>query len=107
MDQSSGQRVEQDEHLAGEAAITRVRDLLSGFRAGMFVTLSADRMSVHARPLALLGDAAAFAGALRDAVADDVPASVERRMAIARQYDWSVQMAQMSAWMETALGARH
>lgn len=49
---------------------------------------------------------ATFARALRDAVADDAPASVERRMSIARQYDWSVQMSQMSAWMESALSAR-
>jgi glycosyltransferase involved in cell wall biosynthesis len=51
-------------------------------------------------------DAAMFAGALRAAVASDSPASVERRMAIAQQYDWTVQISQMSAWMENALAAR-
>jgi glycosyltransferase involved in cell wall biosynthesis len=56
--------------------------------------------------ISFAGDAATFASALRDAVAGDAPASVEHRMAIARQYDWSVQMSQMSAWMESALAAR-
>jgi hypothetical protein len=46
-----------------------------------------------------------FAAALRVAVAEDT-ASVERRMEIARHYDWNVQMSQMSAWMRTALAAR-
>jgi glycosyltransferase involved in cell wall biosynthesis len=47
-----------------------------------------------------------FAAALRLAVAEDTAASVERRIEIARHYDWNVQMSQMSAWMETALAAR-
>jgi glycosyltransferase involved in cell wall biosynthesis len=46
-----------------------------------------------------------FAAAVRRAVAGDT-ASLERRMDIARQYDWSVQMSQMSAWIESALAAR-
>ncbi|MEO8383331.1 MAG: glycosyltransferase [Acidobacteriota bacterium] len=46
-----------------------------------------------------------FAAALRRAVADET-ASAERRMEIARLYDWNVQMSQMSAWMESALAAR-
>jgi glycosyltransferase involved in cell wall biosynthesis len=47
-----------------------------------------------------------FAAALRRAVAEDTPASVERRIEVARHYDWSEQMSQMSAWMESALAAR-
>jgi glycosyltransferase involved in cell wall biosynthesis len=43
-----------------------------------------------------------FAAALRTAVDEDT-ASVERRMEIARHYDWNVQMSQMSAWIESAL----
>jgi glycosyltransferase involved in cell wall biosynthesis len=46
-----------------------------------------------------------FAAALRLAVAEDA-SSVERRMEIARQYDWTVQMSRMSAWIERALAAR-
>jgi glycosyltransferase involved in cell wall biosynthesis len=46
-----------------------------------------------------------FVAALRRAVADDT-ASVERRMEIARLYDWDVQMSRMSEWMENALAAR-
>ncbi|HEV7571103.1 MAG TPA: glycosyltransferase [Thermoanaerobaculia bacterium] len=47
-----------------------------------------------------------FAAALRRAIAEDTPASAERRMEIARHYDWTVQMSQMSAWVESALAAR-
>jgi len=47
-----------------------------------------------------------FAAALRLAVAEDSNTSVERRMEIARHFDWNVQMAQMSAWMESELAAR-
>jgi glycosyltransferase involved in cell wall biosynthesis len=47
-----------------------------------------------------------FAAALRRAIAEDTPASAERRMEIARRYDWNVQMSQMSAWVESALAAR-
>ncbi|MEA2328570.1 MAG: hypothetical protein QOE68_3529, partial [Thermoanaerobaculia bacterium] len=47
-----------------------------------------------------------FAAALRRAIAEDTPASAERRMEIARHYDWSVQMSQMSEWVESALAAR-
>lgn len=46
-----------------------------------------------------------FAAALRLAIAEDTPASAERRMEIARQYDWNVQMSRMSGWMESALAA--
>jgi glycosyltransferase involved in cell wall biosynthesis len=61
----------------------------------------------HPGVISFANDAATFTRALRDAIARDTPASVERRMAIARQYDWSVQMSQMSAWIENALAARH
>ncbi|MGA8808678.1 MAG: glycosyltransferase [Thermoanaerobaculia bacterium] len=47
-----------------------------------------------------------FAAALRRAVAEDTPASVERRIEIARHYDWNVQMSRMSAWIESELAAR-
>jgi glycosyltransferase involved in cell wall biosynthesis len=60
----------------------------------------------HPGVISFARDAATFARSLRDAVADNAPESVERRMAIARRYDWGVQMSQMSAWMESALAAR-
>jgi glycosyltransferase involved in cell wall biosynthesis len=59
----------------------------------------------HPGTIAFADTPATFTAALRRAVADDT-ASVERRMEIARHYDWSVQMSQMSAWMESALAAR-
>jgi glycosyltransferase involved in cell wall biosynthesis len=60
----------------------------------------------HPGTISFADTAETFAAALRKAVADDTPASVERRMEIARQYDWSVQMSLMSEWMESALAAR-
>ena len=60
----------------------------------------------HPGTISFADTAETFAAALRKAVADDTPASVERRMEIARQYDWKVQMSLMSEWMESALAAR-
>jgi glycosyltransferase involved in cell wall biosynthesis len=60
----------------------------------------------HPGTISFADTAQAFADALRRAVAEDTPASVERRMEIARRYDWNVQMALMSEWMESALAAR-
>jgi glycosyltransferase involved in cell wall biosynthesis len=60
----------------------------------------------HPGLISFARDAATFAGALRAAVASDTPASVERRMTIAQQYDWNVQMSRMSAWIESALAER-
>jgi len=44
-----------------------------------------------------------FVAALRTALAEDTVTATERRMEVARHYEWNVQMSQMSAWMETAL----
>jgi len=60
----------------------------------------------HPGVISFASDAATFAAALRRATTDNAPAAVERRMAMAQQYDWSVQMSQMSAWMESAMAAR-
>jgi glycosyltransferase involved in cell wall biosynthesis len=60
----------------------------------------------HPGLIAFASDAATFVRALRQAAADKEPESVERRMEIARHYDWSEQMSQMSAWMESALASR-
>jgi glycosyltransferase involved in cell wall biosynthesis len=54
--------------------------------------------------IAFAPDAATFARALRHAAADKALESVEHRMTIARNYDWSEQMSQMSAWIEDELG---
>ena len=59
----------------------------------------------HPGTISFADTAETFAAALRRAVAEDT-ASVERRMEIARDYDWNVQMSRMSAWMESALAAR-
>ena len=57
-------RIEKDEHLAGDAAVAKVRKLLPSFRAAMFVTGVASGDVIHSRPLALLGDPSIFGGTL-------------------------------------------
>lgn len=58
------ERNEIDEHLAGDPAITKARELLPSFRTAMFVTESPDGAELHMRPLAILGDPAVFGGTL-------------------------------------------
>ena len=64
MDQTSGERTERDEHLTDDAAVARVRELLSSFRTAMFVTRAIDGDGVHTRPLGLQGDPSVFGGTL-------------------------------------------
>ena len=44
-----------------------------------------------------------FVTALRVALSDNAPEAVERRVAVAREYDWSGQMARMTELIEQAL----
>jgi glycosyltransferase involved in cell wall biosynthesis len=44
-----------------------------------------------------------FVAALRIALSDSAPEAVERRVAVAREYDWSGQMARMTELIEQAL----
>jgi glycosyltransferase involved in cell wall biosynthesis len=60
----------------------------------------------HPGVISFASDAATFARALREAAAEKAPASVERRMEIARHYDWSEQMSQLNAWIEGELASR-
>ena len=60
----TGERIEKDEHLAGDEAIAKVRKLLPNFRAAFFATGLSRRTHPHARPLALQGDASVFGGTL-------------------------------------------
>ena len=64
MTNEPAQRMEIDEHLSGAKAIEKVRELLSKFRAGMLVTRAIEADEIHARPIALQGDAASFDGTL-------------------------------------------
>ena len=50
------------EQLSGEAALQKIRSLLGNFRAAMFTTT--DGREIHTRPMALLGQASDFGGAL-------------------------------------------
>ena len=54
---------ELDVRLTGESATAKVRELLSRFRAGMFVTRASDG-GIHIRPLGLQDDGSAFDGTL-------------------------------------------
>ncbi|MEA2326118.1 MAG: hypothetical protein QOE68_1077, partial [Thermoanaerobaculia bacterium] len=60
----------------------------------------------HPGTISFAGTPETFADALRLAIAQDTATAVERRIEIARHYDWNVQMSRMSAWMENALAAR-
>jgi general stress protein 26 len=51
-------------HLHGDAALAKVRKLLSSFESAMLVTIALEHGDVHARPLGLLGKAADFDGTL-------------------------------------------
>jgi glycosyltransferase involved in cell wall biosynthesis len=57
----------------------------------------------HPGLLRFADDAPAFVAALRDALAHDTPQLAEHRVAVARQYDWSRQMARMDELMQQAL----
>ena len=50
--------------LTGDEALARFRDLLPSFRSAMLVTHALDGAEPHARPMGLVGDAAAFDGTL-------------------------------------------
>ena len=50
--------------LTGDEALSRFRDLLPSFRSAMLVTHAMDGAEPHARPMGLVGDAAAFDGTL-------------------------------------------
>lgn len=47
-----------------------------------------------------------FAEALRTVVRENVPPAVAHRLAIARTFDWGVQMASMNEFIDAALGAK-
>jgi general stress protein 26 len=55
-------RQEMDEHLTGEAAVAKARQLLPGFRTAMLVTRADE--GLHMRPMALQGDLSVFGGTL-------------------------------------------
>ena len=60
----TGERIEKDEHLAGDDAIAKVRKLLPNFRAAFFATGLSRRTHPHERPLALQGEPSVFGGTL-------------------------------------------
>lgn len=51
-----------DEHLTGEAAVAKARQLLPEFRTAMLVTKADEEL--HMRPMALQGDLSVFGGTL-------------------------------------------
>jgi general stress protein 26 len=64
MEITATERNEMDEHLAGNSAIAKARELLTSFRTAMFVTTTLDGAELHMRPLAILGDSSVFGGTL-------------------------------------------
>jgi general stress protein 26 len=64
MDITATERNEIDEHLTGDAAIAKARELLPSFRTTMLVTKAVDSSELHMRPLGMLGDPSVFGGTL-------------------------------------------
>ena len=60
----------------------------------------------HPQVITFAEDAPSFVAALRAAIATKDLAAVDRRVAVARRYDWSAQMARMSDLIEALLAAR-
>ncbi len=58
------ERDELDEHLAGEAAISKARALLPSFRTTMLMTKGSEAGELHMRPMGLQGDVSTFGGTL-------------------------------------------
>ena len=58
------ERNEMDEHLAGDAAIAKARELLPSFKTTMLVTKSLDGTDLHMRPMGMQGDPSVFGGTL-------------------------------------------
>jgi glycosyltransferase involved in cell wall biosynthesis len=60
----------------------------------------------HPDVVSFATDAAGFVAALRAALARNGPAASAYRVAVARRYDWTVQMSRMRELMDSALAAR-
>jgi len=58
----------------------------------------------HSGVIEFACDAPAFAAALRAAVSSDDPDVVERRIAVARHYDWSEQLSRVSGMIAEMMG---
>ena len=64
MKPTAHERHEIDEHLAGDSAIVKARQLLPSFRTAMLVTRGSEAGELHMRPMALQGDLSTFGGTL-------------------------------------------
>src|SRR5215510_4426109 len=58
------ERHEIDQHLAGDSAIVKARQLLPSFRTAMLVTRGSASGELHMRPMGLQGDLSTFGGTL-------------------------------------------
>src|SRR5262245_15999088 len=64
MKPTAHERHEIDQHLAGDSAIVKARQLLPSFRTAMLVTRGSESGELHMRPRALQGDLSTFGGTL-------------------------------------------
>ena len=64
MKTTATERVELDEHLEGDAAVTKARALLPSFRTAMLITKGTEAGELHMRPMGLQGDLSSFGGTL-------------------------------------------
>src|SRR5207245_1980984 len=61
----------------------------------------------HPGLVAVADNPSQFVSGLRTALAGDSPEDVERRITIAREYDWKSQMERMISWIDQALERTH
>jgi glycosyltransferase involved in cell wall biosynthesis len=61
----------------------------------------------HPGVIDFASDAESFTAALRAAVANNCPEAVERRVAVARHYDWPEQLARVSETIAEMMGSAH
>ena len=63
-------------------------------------------VAAHGPVVSIADGAAAFAAALRTALAEDTPARAAHRVEIAKRHDWTARITAMSDLMEAALAER-
>lgn len=64
MKKANSERNEIDEHLDGDAAVAKIRELLPSFQTTMLITRKEEGGALHVRPMGMLGDPTVFGGTL-------------------------------------------
>jgi glycosyltransferase involved in cell wall biosynthesis len=86
----------------------KLKEYLAAGVAIVSTPLPAVRAFAETHPglITFAADAESFVAAIRSAAAADASAEIPRRLAVARAFDWTAQIAKMSAVLEDALAQR-